>query len=297
MAAERWADDPDAADLTTLIGLAGPVLDIGCGPGRMVRAALDAGLAALGVDVSAAAVAHCRDAGLPVLHRSVFDRMPHEGRWWGALLLDGNIGIGGDVAGSSPAAGRCSRSAARSSWRPMRIRIGTRSRSAPSSTTSAPRARPSPGRRSARSRCSRLRRASAPPAHGPRAAAASPASFARPEPQPAEAVVPDVGGGPICAPADAASCCSTRDPSADGRGTSARCGTISAGHMMPGVRVPSHEVDHDRGRRLAHPDVTHGTAAGRRGALPGDLHEVDDAIGVDTGSHAGPRRTPAGGDP
>ncbi len=99
MAAERWADDPDAADLTTLIGLAGPVLDIGCGPGRMVRAALDAGLAALGVDVSAAAVAHCRDAGLPVLHRSVFGRLPHEGRWSGALLLDGNIGIGGDVAG------------------------------------------------------------------------------------------------------------------------------------------------------------------------------------------------------
>jgi SAM-dependent methyltransferase len=99
MAAERWADDPDAADLTTLIGLAGPVLDIGCGPGRMVRAALDAGLAALGVDVSAAAVEHCRDAGLPVLHRSVFARLPHEGSWSGALLLDGNVGIGGDVAG------------------------------------------------------------------------------------------------------------------------------------------------------------------------------------------------------
>ena len=99
MAAERWADAPDAADLSTIDGLTGPVLDIGCGPGRMVRAALDAGLAALGVDVSAAAVAHCRDAGLPVLHRSVFARLPNEGRWSGALLLDGNIGIGGDVAG------------------------------------------------------------------------------------------------------------------------------------------------------------------------------------------------------
>ncbi|HEV7624319.1 MAG TPA: methyltransferase domain-containing protein, partial [Amnibacterium sp.] len=86
------------ADRTTLAGLAGPVLDIGCGPGRMVRAALDAGLSALGVDVSAAAVAHCRDAGLPVLHRSVFAALPNEGRWSGALLLDGNVGIGGDVA-------------------------------------------------------------------------------------------------------------------------------------------------------------------------------------------------------
>jgi SAM-dependent methyltransferase len=98
MATERWADAPDAADRTTLAGLTGPVLDIGCGPGRMVRAALDAGLAALGVDVSAAAVAHCRAAGLPVLHRSVFAALPNEGRWSGALLLDGNIGIGGDVA-------------------------------------------------------------------------------------------------------------------------------------------------------------------------------------------------------
>ena len=98
MAAERWADASDAADRTTLEGLAGPVLDIGCGPGRMVRAALDAGLAALGVDVSAAAVAHCRAAGLPVLHRSVFAALPNEGRWSGALLLDGNVGIGGDAA-------------------------------------------------------------------------------------------------------------------------------------------------------------------------------------------------------
>jgi SAM-dependent methyltransferase len=98
MASERWAEACDAADRTTLDGLSGPVLDIGCGPGRMVRAALDAGLAALGVDVSAAAVAHCRDAGLPVLHRSVFAPLPNEGRWSGALLLDGNIGIGGDVA-------------------------------------------------------------------------------------------------------------------------------------------------------------------------------------------------------
>lgn len=31
-----------------------------------------------------------------VLHRSVFDRLPGTGRWGTVLLLDGNLGIGGD---------------------------------------------------------------------------------------------------------------------------------------------------------------------------------------------------------
>ncbi len=33
--------------------------------------------------------------GAPVLHRSVFDELPHEGSWGTTLLLDGNVGIGG----------------------------------------------------------------------------------------------------------------------------------------------------------------------------------------------------------
>jgi hypothetical protein len=33
-----------------------------------------------------------------VLGRSVFDRLPAEGRWPHALLIDGNIGISGDPA-------------------------------------------------------------------------------------------------------------------------------------------------------------------------------------------------------
>ncbi len=94
----RWSAAADAADLTALHGLSGPVLDVGCGPGRMVRAALDAGLAAWGVDVARAAVQGCRRLGLPVLQRSVFDRLPREGAWGAVLLLDGNVGIGGDAA-------------------------------------------------------------------------------------------------------------------------------------------------------------------------------------------------------
>jgi len=91
----RWCADADAADLTMLLGATGPVLDVGCGPGRMVRAALDLGLSTLGVDVSPAAARLARRNGLPVLERSIFDPLPH-GEWSTILLADGNIGIGGD---------------------------------------------------------------------------------------------------------------------------------------------------------------------------------------------------------
>jgi SAM-dependent methyltransferase len=93
----RWNAGADDADLTLLGSVTGPVLDIGCGPGRMVRAAAGLGLEVLGVDVSPTAVAIAREAGLPVLERSVFDALPGEGRWQTALLVDGNVGIGGDV--------------------------------------------------------------------------------------------------------------------------------------------------------------------------------------------------------
>ena len=33
---------------------------------------------------------------MPALRRSVFDELPGEGRWPTVLLIDGNIGIGGD---------------------------------------------------------------------------------------------------------------------------------------------------------------------------------------------------------
>lgn len=92
----RWSADADAADLTTLDDETGPVLDIGCGPARMVRAAVVRGLTVLGLDVSPTAVAMAREAGLPVAGGSVFDPLPREGQWNLALLLDGNVGIGGD---------------------------------------------------------------------------------------------------------------------------------------------------------------------------------------------------------
>ncbi|QKJ19409.1 class I SAM-dependent methyltransferase [Microbacterium hominis] len=83
-------------DLAVLGAVRSPVLDVGCGPGRMVRAAAAGAAAALGIDVSAEAVRLARLAGTPALERSVFDRLPLEGRWGTILLLDGNIGIGGN---------------------------------------------------------------------------------------------------------------------------------------------------------------------------------------------------------
>jgi len=97
MNAARWSADADATDLSLLAGVSGPLLDIGCGPGRMVRAAMDLGLSAVGIDVSATAVGIAVAAGLPVLNRSVFAPIPLEGRWETLLLVDGNIGIGGDA--------------------------------------------------------------------------------------------------------------------------------------------------------------------------------------------------------
>jgi SAM-dependent methyltransferase len=96
MDVSRWSDDADETDVSLLASATGAVLDIGCGPGRMVKAAMGLGLAALGIDVSPTAVEIAREAGLMVLHRSVFERLPREGAWGTALLVDGNIGIGGD---------------------------------------------------------------------------------------------------------------------------------------------------------------------------------------------------------
>lgn len=93
----RWCGPLDAADRDLLARCAGPTLDIGCGPGRLVTALVKAGQPALGVDIAGAAVELTRRAGAPAVHRSVFERLPGEGRWRTALLADGNVGIGGDV--------------------------------------------------------------------------------------------------------------------------------------------------------------------------------------------------------
>jgi SAM-dependent methyltransferase len=93
---DRWRARCDAVETALLARLPDPVLDVGCGPGRLVAALAAAGRPALGIDTSPVAVAEARGRGAAVLRRSVFGGLPGEGRWGAVLLLDGNVGIGGD---------------------------------------------------------------------------------------------------------------------------------------------------------------------------------------------------------
>lgn len=92
---ERWLGPLDANDACVLERAAGPVLDVGCGPGRHVLALARRGVLAVGVDVTPAAVQYARARGAKVVLGSVFAPIPGSGRWRTALLLDGNIGIAG----------------------------------------------------------------------------------------------------------------------------------------------------------------------------------------------------------
>ncbi len=93
---DRYMSAPSLAEYDLLRRAPSPVLDVGCGPGRHVLALIESGRIALGVDVAPSAVDIAVRRGAPVLHRSIFERVPAAGRWASALLLDGNIGIGGN---------------------------------------------------------------------------------------------------------------------------------------------------------------------------------------------------------
>ena len=93
---DAWHAPPTEVELELIDLLPAPVLDVGCGPGRIAAALAARGVPSLGIDVSPAALAVADGAGATVLDRSVFDPLPGEGRWGAALLLDGNVGIGGD---------------------------------------------------------------------------------------------------------------------------------------------------------------------------------------------------------
>jgi SAM-dependent methyltransferase len=94
--APEWFADADAVDARVLDRAVAPALDVGCGPGRHVAELARLGCVVLGIDIAAPAVDVARRRGVVALERSVFRRVPGAGRWRTALLLDGNVGIGGD---------------------------------------------------------------------------------------------------------------------------------------------------------------------------------------------------------
>lgn len=95
---ELWLGPAKGADEAVLDRVHGAALDIGCGPGRHVSALRERGCRALGLDLSPAAVRITRARGAAAMLGSVFDHVPEAGAWDTALLLDGNVGIGGDPA-------------------------------------------------------------------------------------------------------------------------------------------------------------------------------------------------------
>jgi SAM-dependent methyltransferase len=95
LALERYLGPADATDEQLLDGLSGPVLDVGCGPGRHLAALAARGVFALGVDLSPVAVELAVGGGGRAIVGDIFDELPATGTWRSALLLDGNIGIGG----------------------------------------------------------------------------------------------------------------------------------------------------------------------------------------------------------
>lgn len=94
----RWHDPATAEEQEVLALVDGPVIDLGCGPGRLVVSLASRRIPALGIDSSPSAVALARRRGATVLQRDLFGPLPGEGRWATALLFDGNVGIGGDPA-------------------------------------------------------------------------------------------------------------------------------------------------------------------------------------------------------
>ena len=93
----RWSSPADLIDQMVVSRCEPPVIDVGCGPGRMVRALQHSGQAVLGIDISNVAVEMGSGGGGQVLRRHLADRC--RARVVGALrcFWMANVGIGGDV--------------------------------------------------------------------------------------------------------------------------------------------------------------------------------------------------------
>src|ERR1700751_4734714 len=93
-----WSGDglDDAFDDAVTRMCAGPTIELGCGPGRLVARLIRRGVPALGIDRSATAIRLAGRGGAPALLGDGLEPLPGVGRWRTVLLVDGNVGLGGD---------------------------------------------------------------------------------------------------------------------------------------------------------------------------------------------------------
>ena len=104
--AHRWMGDrglpngsepsDEVFDETVTQMCSGPTIELGCGPGRLVARLIRRGIPALGIDRSATAIRLAGRGGAPALLSDVFEPLPGVGHWRTVLLVDGNVGLGGD---------------------------------------------------------------------------------------------------------------------------------------------------------------------------------------------------------
>jgi SAM-dependent methyltransferase len=96
LAVSRWLADADTIDERVLDRVRGRVLDVGCGPGRHVHALCRRGVDVVGIDASTTAVSIATKRGGNAILGDVFTHDLKLASWQTVLLLDGNLGIGGN---------------------------------------------------------------------------------------------------------------------------------------------------------------------------------------------------------
>jgi SAM-dependent methyltransferase len=93
---DRW--DPPEREL--LVGLDGPVLDLGAGAGRAALHLQEQGLEVVAVESSPGAAEVCRRRGVIDVRLGYLNDPPADRPWRTVLLLCGNLGLGGSWDGN-----------------------------------------------------------------------------------------------------------------------------------------------------------------------------------------------------
>jgi SAM-dependent methyltransferase len=116
LVARWWAefrlDGPDLDYYHSVVSKAGePVLDLGCGTGRLLLPWLRAGMDVTGVDVAPDMLKHCREvASVEQLHPRLYCQAMHDlhlNQQFKTIILCGAFGIGGNRAQDQQALERC----------------------------------------------------------------------------------------------------------------------------------------------------------------------------------------------